>query len=250
MISTAWAVTYTGATPVFVDCDDTLNIDPELIAEAVTDKTKAIIPVHIYGRRCNMEAINEIAVENDLYVVEDMAEAHGIKPIGDIACYSFYSSKIIGIGNGGMCLTDNVIWASEMRKLANLYLDKERTMIHEKVGHNLRMTNLHAAIGYGQVSRICEILKKRKQIEKWFDKHVPEEYKRPNRDVLWMYDINYTGKTDDMRYAFRPMSEQPMYRVDYYPYLKAYKYSKTVRYLVVWTDMTEEDVKEICSQLK
>lgn len=85
MIATAWAVTYTGATPVFIDCADDLNIDTSLIEEAISKKTKAIIPVHIYGRQCDMFEINKIASKYDLYVIEDMAEAHGIMHEGDIA---------------------------------------------------------------------------------------------------------------------------------------------------------------------
>jgi dTDP-4-amino-4,6-dideoxygalactose transaminase len=190
MTATAWAVTYTGATPVFIDCDDTLNIDPNLIEDAISNKTKAIIPVHIYGRKCNMHEINKIADEYDLYVVEDMAEAHGIQPSGDIACYSFYGNKILTTGEGGMCLTNNKKWADEMRLYANMYFDKERTMLHPKIGHNFRMTNLQASIGYAQVLRIDEILSKRRQIEKWFNKHIPTKYKRSNREVLWMYDFS------------------------------------------------------------
>ena len=251
MTATAWAVSYTGATPVFIDCDDTLNIDPNLIEEAISGKTKAIIPVHIYGRKCDMNAINNIAQAYDLFVIEDMAEAHGIKPTGDIACYSFYGNKILTTGEGGMCLTNNKVWADEMRLFANMYFDKERSMVHPKIGHNFRMTNLQASIGYAQVLRIDEILDKRKQIEKWFNKHTPEKHKRNNRDVLWMYDFecDQSKKTDDMRYGFKPMSMQPDYLMPY-EHLKAYKYSKKIMYFIVWTDMTEDDVINLCQQLK
>jgi len=251
MTATAWAVSYTGATPVFIDCDDTLNIDPDLIEEAISKKTKAIIPVHIYGRKCDMASINKIAREYDLYVIEDMAEAHGIKPSGDIACYSFYGNKILTTGEGGMCLTNNKVWAEEMRLFANMYFDKERSMVHPKIGHNFRMTNLQASIGYAQVLRIDEILAKRRQIEKWFNKHIPKEYKRQNREVLWMYDFqDFKGeKTDDMRYFFKPMSRQPDYLMPY-EHLKAHKWSERGLYFIVWTDMAEEDVISLCNQLK
>jgi dTDP-4-amino-4,6-dideoxygalactose transaminase len=253
MTATAWAVTYTGAKPVFIDCNDTLNIDPELIEEAISKKTKAIIPVHIYGRKCDMDSINAIAKRHNLYVVEDMAEAHGIQPTGDIACYSFYGNKILTTGEGGMCLTDNKMWANEMRLFANMYFDKERSMVHPKIGHNFRMTNMQASIGYAQVLRIDEILEKRRQIEKWFNKYIPEKYKRPNREVLWMYDFicddNEKIKTDNMRYGFKPMSRQPDY-LQSYEHLKAHKYSKHILYFIVWTDMTEEDVQKLCQELK
>lgn len=250
MVATAWAVSYTGATPVFIDCKDDLNMDVDLIENAISKKTKAIMPVHIYGRQCDMNTINRIAVDNKLFVVEDMAEAHGIIPSGDIACYSFYGNKILTTGEGGMCITNDKALADEMRLLANMYFDKERTMIHPKIGHNFRMTNLQAAIGYAQVLRINEILKKRDQIEVWFDKYIPSECKRPKRDVLWMYDFNWDKplKPEDTRYFFKPMSQQPDYLAPY-EHLNAYKWSKKGLYAMVWTDMTEEDVKNICKGL-
>ena len=260
MIATAWAVTYTGATPVFIDCRHDLNIDTDLIKKAITKKTKAIIPVHIYGRKCDMEAINRMAFDYQLYVVEDMAEAHGIMPTGDIACYSFHSSKILCTGGGGMCLTDNKRWADEMKKLAHLYLNKEMTMLHEKIGHNFRLSNIQAAIGFAQVQRIDEILKKRKQIETWYDKYLPEKYKMPKRDVLWMYDINCGDKQEEIkaklalngiesRYFFKPMSEQPMY-LGPFTHLKAYKWSRRGLYLPTYTDLTEDNIKKICEALE
>lgn len=256
MVATAWAVSYTGATPVFVDCDKTLNIDVEKIEEAITRKTKAILPVHIYGRKCNMIAINDIAIQHKLYVVEDMAEAHGIMPSSDIACYSFYGNKILTTGEGGMCLTDNKQWADEMRLYANMYFDTERSMVHKKIGHNFRMTNLQAAIGYGQVLRIDEILAKRKQIEVWFDKYTPYKYRMPKREVLWMYDFVCESEEEqgkikektDTRYFFKPMSRQPDYQAPY-KHLLAHKFSEIGLYFIVWTDMTEEDVMGICSKL-
>lgn len=254
MTATAWAVSYTGATPVFIDCDDRLNINVDLIEEAISDKTKAIMPVHIYGRKCDMNSINRIATDYDLFVVEDMAEAHGIQPSGDIACYSFYGNKILTTGEGGMCLTNNKTWADEMRLYANMYFDKERSMLHPKMGHNFRMTNMQAAIGYAQALRIDEILAKRNQIEKWFNKYLPKEYKRPGREVLWMYDFDCGEKQaeikakTDTRYFFKPMSMQPDYKMPH-EHLKAYKWSKRGLYFIVWTDMTEEDVKLLCQSL-
>lgn len=258
MVATAWAVTYTGATPVFIDCDDKLNIDVDLIEEAISPKTKAIIPVHIYGRQCDMIAINDIALKYKLYVVEDMAEAHGIQPTGDIACYSFYGNKIITTGEGGMCLTDNERWANEMRLLANMYFDKERKMLHPKVGYNFRMTNIQAAIGLAQVERFNEINAKRLKIQKWYDKYVPKSLKMPRRKVLWMYDIQTNDQEElkaklekngiETRYGFKPMSMQPCYEQEY-KHLNAYKWSKRILYLPTYFDMTEDDVKEVCKHL-
>lgn len=250
MVATAWAVSYTGATPVFVDCDDDLLMDITKIR--ITPNTKAIISVPIYGRA---STIPEFGVP----LIEDMAEAHGIKPQGDIACYSFYGNKILTTGEGGMCLTNNQKWADEMRKYANMYFDEKRTYLHPKVGHNFRMTNLQAAVGLAQVMRIDEILAKRKQVETWYDQYMPEKYKMPKRDVLWFYDIQ-TDKQEELkqhlelngipaRYGFKPMSMQPMYLGEY-EHLNAYKWSKRILYLPTWTDMSEEDVKYVCQKVQ
>lgn len=231
MIATAWAVSYTGAKPVFVDCGDDLLMNPSLISEKITEKTKAIIVVPIYGRtyeekHWSQGDVYNGARKNGLFVIEDMAEAHGIQPLGDISCYSFYGNKILTTGEGGMCLTDNKEWADEMRKLANMYFDEGRTMIHPKMGHNFRMTNLQAAVGVAQVLRMEEILEKRKNIEDVYDRNLPEHVKMPRRDVLWMYDIQ-TDHQEELkaylekngipsRYGFKPMSMQPDYAFDGY----------------------------------
>jgi dTDP-4-amino-4,6-dideoxygalactose transaminase len=248
MIATAWAVSYTGATPVFVDCGG------DLITRnwSLTDRTKAIITVPIYGRTAPVPKLG-------IPVIEDMAEAHGIKPQGDIACYSFYGNKILATGEGGMCLTDNTEWAEEMRRLANMYFDEGRTMIHPKQGHNFRMTNLQAAVGVAQVIRCDEILAKRAKIQDWYDEALPEGLKMPRRDVLWMYDIQ-TDHQEEMkaylekngvptRYGFKPMSMQPQY-LGKYEHLTAYRWSKRILYLPTYTDQTEDNVKTICQKVQ
>lgn len=253
MIATAWAVTYTGAKPVFVDCLDDLTIDPNLIQEKITMKTKAIIMVPIYGRPVCDQAYS-IARGNGLYIVEDMAEAHGIKPKGDISCFSFYGNKILTTGEGGMCLTDKQEWAEEMRLLANMYFDKGRTMIHPAVGHNFRMTNIQAAIGLAQVERIDEILDRRQTICEWYAEYLPEEYKMPRRSVGWVYDIKAERQEEikhkllkggiESRFFFKPMSMQPMYLWKYEK-LNAYKWSKQGLYLPLYPEMTKDMVKNI-----
>ncbi len=248
MVATAWAVTYTGATPVFVDCDD------DLIARnwTLTDKTKAIITVPIYGRSAPIPKLG-------VPVIEDMAEAHGIKPQGDIACYSFYGNKILTTGEGGMCLTDNAQWADSMRLYANMFMNKDRTMLHPKVGHNFRLTNLQAAVGLAQVERVEEILYKRDMVQRWYDENLPEAYKMPPREVLWMYDIQCKDNEKmkalleingiPTRYGFKPMSQQLMYAGKPITHLNAYKWSKRILYLPTYTDLTEKEVKKICQKI-
>lgn len=259
MTASAWAVSYTGATPVFVDCLDDLTVDPVLVRQAITKNTKAIMVVPIYGREVS-ETIYNIAHEYYLWTVEDMAEAHGIQPKGDISCYSFYGNKILTTGEGGMCLTNNLGWAIEMRSLANMYFDHKRTMIHPKMGYNFRMTNIQASIGLAQVERIDEILTKRIEVVSWYDELMPQEYIMPKRSAPWVYDINCDTKQEavkkhlfdngvESRYFFKPMSQQPMYLGDYQQ-LEAYQWSKRGLYLPLYPDMTREEVEHITQCLK
>lgn len=238
MIASAWAVSYTGATPVFVDCKDDLTIDTDKIK--ITKKTKAIMPVVIYGR--NYDNCKRFGVP----IVEDMAEGHGIKPRGKIACYSFYKNKIIETGEGGMCLTNNKKLAQEMVSLSNMYFNKKRTYLHPKIGYNFRMTEEQAVKGITQVKDFKNIIKKRRQIESWWNKYIPKEMQMPERETVWMYD--FKGKTNIpmARYFFKPMSMQPMYRKKY-KHLNAYRWSKKGMYLPLW-DLTEKEIKNICKK--
>ncbi len=163
MIATAFAVCYTGAVPVFVDADpDTWNIDVSKIEEKITPRTRAIIPVHIFGNPCNMDAISDIAKRHHLYIIEDAAEAHGAeyhgKKVGsfsDIAAFSFFANKNLTTGEGGMCITDNAEYADNCRYYKNMCfsLMGERNYLHEDIGFNYRMSNVHAAIGLAQTEK-------------------------------------------------------------------------------------------------
>ena len=160
MIATAFAVCYTGAKPVFVDADkDTWNIDCMKIEEKVNEHTKAIIPVHLFGNPCNMEKISQIAEKYNLYIVEDAAEAHGAeykgKKVGsfsDIGCFSFFANKNLTTGEGGMVVTNDEELYRKCKYFKNMCfpLDAPRNYMHEDIGFNYRMSNLHAALGLAQ----------------------------------------------------------------------------------------------------
>lgn len=257
MIATAWAVTYTGAKPVFVDCDDDRNIDTHRLEEAITSKTKAIIPVHIYGRRCRMDVINEIAKQYNLKVIEDSCEAHGVKPESTIACFSLFANKIITAGEGGICLTNDENLAFQLEHLRSMAFDKEHTFFHPKIGYNFRMTNLQAGIALAQTERLEEFLAKRSQIEDWYNKGLNLFTKR---DVLWMYDIETQDREGLMKFLkesgietrrfFKPMTCQPMYRRSVSLDSKAMRMAKDGLYLPTYTQLTEEDVDFICNKIK
>ncbi|MCM8798301.1 MAG: DegT/DnrJ/EryC1/StrS family aminotransferase [Candidatus Omnitrophica bacterium] len=134
MIATAFAVIYTGATPVLVDADkETWCMDISQIEKKITKRTKAVLPVHIYGHPCNMEPILKLARKYKLLVIEDSAEAHGaeykgkkVGGLGDIGCFSFYANKIITTGEGGMVVTNSEEYAEKARSIRNLCFKKER----------------------------------------------------------------------------------------------------------------------------
>lgn len=171
MIASAFAVCYTGAKPVFVDADiNTWNIDTQKIEDKITDNTKAIMPVHIYGQPCNMGPIMKISKKYNLKVVEDAAEVHGAVykdkkagSLGDIAAFSFFANKIATTGEGGMVLTDNTELAEKCRYYKNLCfpLKGERNYVHNNIGFNYRMSNLHAAIGLAQTEKLDYYVEKR-----------------------------------------------------------------------------------------
>jgi perosamine synthetase len=203
-IATANAVTYTGAQPVFVDSEpETWNIDPSLIEGAITPRTKAIIPVHLYGHPANMDPILEVAACHSLAVVEDAAEAHGARykgsrvgGIGDIGIFSFYGNKIITTGEGGIVVTDRADLAGKIRMLRDHGMSPERRYWHPILGYNYRMTNLQAALGVAQMEQVNVILRRKRQIAETYDRglcHICGLTLPPRtkwtESVFWLYTV-------------------------------------------------------------
>ena len=166
------AVLFCGATPVIVDVDRrTWGISLAGVQQAVTPRTKAIIPVHLYGRPVEIGPIAAFAAKRGIGIIEDCAEAHGARyegrPVGqfgDVACFSFYANKIVTTGEGGMCLTNSPELAQSIRLLRDHGMTPSRSYWHERVGYNYRITNLQAAIGYSQLWRIEEVLDRNREI--------------------------------------------------------------------------------------
>ena len=235
------AVLYTGARPVIVDVEfESWCIGTKAIEQAITSKTKAIIPVHLYGQPCDMPAIMKLADKHGIKVIEDCAEAHGaeiggqkVGSFGHINCYSFFGNKILTTGEGGMCLTDDVELADKMRQLRDHGMDRKKRYWHQMVGYNYRITNLQAAIGVGQLERIDAILEKRTQIRKWYEAGLadaPEievQKSIPGRkSVTWLYSATLKHgkisrdllidklklKSVDLRPFFYPLSQMDIYK--------------------------------------
>lgn len=203
-IATANAVRYTGARPVFIDSHpDYWCIDPAGIEKAITLKTKAIMPVHLYGHPCDMDPMMDIAKGYNLYVIEDAAEAHGaeykgrkVGSFGDISCFSFYGNKIITTGEGGMCLTSAKELAQKMRILRDHGMNPGKRYWYDIVGFNYRMTNMQAAIGVAQLEKIDQLVEMKRKNAYLYNSLLndavgiilPPE-KEWAKNVYWMYSI-------------------------------------------------------------
>lgn len=265
MIASAWAVTYCGATPVFVDCTDDLLIDVDKIEEKITKKTRVIMPVHIYGRVCNMGRIMEIAKKHSLRVVEDACEAQGAfwgnKAVGsfDIGCFSFYLNKIIPAEEGGMITTSDLNVYTRAQDLKSMAFGTEHNYYHKEIGFNYRMTNSQASFVLENLRIANSLQQVRFKIENWYEENINPKYKMPKRNVVWVYDIRHpnaekvvrhlNAKGINARHGFKPMSMQPMYSNENYTKLNAYKMSQEVCYLPVSPLMTEDMVKTICKEI-
>ena len=240
-IATALAVYHNGGVPVPVDSEpDTWNIDVTKIEALITPKTKAILPVHIYGHPVDMDALMEIANEHGLMVIEDCAESHGATcrgrmtgTFGAMGCFSFYANKIITTGEGGMIITDDDALAERLRLLRNLAFATPR-FYHEVAGYNFRMTGLQAALGIAQLRKIERIIGDKRRLAAAYNEllrdvpglQLPHEASWA-RNVYWMYaavvhpefgvsrdELMRILRDDgiDTRTFFCPMGKQPFLR--------------------------------------
>lgn len=205
IMSCALAVVFCNGTPVFIDAEpETWNMDVSKIEEKITEKTKAIMPVHIYGHSCDMDPILEIAKKYNLLIIEDAAEVQGGEykdkkcgSFGDISCFSFYANKIITTGEGGIVLTDNEQWAERAKMLRNLGFGKGKDRFqHQELARNYRMTNLQAALGVAQLKNIKKLIEIKRDNAKKYTERLKDikELQLPiekdwAKNVFWMYGI-------------------------------------------------------------
>ena len=204
IIASANAVRLTGATPVFVDCEpDRWTLDPSRVETKITLRTRAIMPVHIYGMPCRMDPILRIAKKHDLWVLEDAAEAFSARyanrkvgSFGDAAIFSLYANKIITSGEGGVVVTDQDELANLLKSCRDQAISDQVDFWHRMVGFNYRMTNLQAAIGLGQLENAEELTERRVRNADRYDaglKGIPGIQLPPRdhdaKNVFWMYAI-------------------------------------------------------------
>ena len=180
-IASANAVEMTGAKPVFVDVDFHCQIDVNRCREVLTDKTKAIMPVHMYGMASNMPEVSDFAKTHNLLVIEDSAQALGVKynsigcgSWGDVGCFSFFADKTITTGEGGFVTTNNDETYSALRYLRNQGRLNRGTFEHPKIGYNFRMTDLQAAVGLAQLRKFQTIVNKKLEAFRKYSTMIPD----------------------------------------------------------------------------
>jgi perosamine synthetase len=224
MVACARAVTLAGLTPVLVDCDDRLLMLP-------TDGgwcrgLVAVMAVHVYGRRVDVGRVHHEAW--GLAVIEDLAEAHGVRPHPrtDAACWSYYRNKVIAGEEGGLVYFKDPACAAAARELRSLGLTAAHDFRHRPRGHNYRLSNAHAGLVLTSLAAVGASLRRRRAVEGMHDELCPDRWRMPPRDVPWVYDLRVPGLTrgrmDDVvralreagveaRHGFLPMHAQPEY---------------------------------------
>ncbi|MFA5125914.1 MAG: DegT/DnrJ/EryC1/StrS family aminotransferase [archaeon] len=179
-IATINVIIVAGAKPVLVDVDkNTFCINPDLIEEKITSKTKAIMPVHLYGQAADMEKIMNIAKKHNLFVIEDAAQAVGVKfndkhtgTFGDYGSFSFYGNKTITTGEGGMLVTDNADLAQAAYRYKNHGRLEKGKFIHDTIGMNFSFTEMQAAVGIAQLNKLDRIIKRKQEIREIYMKEL------------------------------------------------------------------------------
>lgn len=279
-IATANAVKYCGAIPIFVDVDEnTWNIDAEKIKEKITNRTKGIIVVHLYGNPADMDEIIAIANAKNMFIIEDAAEAHGAEykgrkagHIGDVGTFSFFGNKVITTGEGGMVTTDDGLLEQKIRLYKGQGVDINKRYWHTVIGYNYRMTNIEAAIGLAQLENVEYHLRKRREVAEHYIKYlgarkdlfVFQQEEKKGKTSYWMFSIllndSIRKNRDEVmekmgeagietRPLFYPVHLMPPYFDEKVSCPVSEKISAKGINLPTHSLLTEEDIKYICTNL-
>lgn len=293
IISCALAAVYNGYKPVLVDCDpDTWCIDTDQVGARCCPDTRVIMPVAMYGHPADMDPLLRLGDDAEIAVIEDAAEAHGAQylserdgpepkwvragRLGAASCFSFYANKLITTGEGGMVLTDDREVADRVSGLRNLCFHPTQRFLHEGLGYNMRMTNLQAALGIGQIERMPELLRKKRWIAAQYTERLADvvSLTLPNerewaKSIYWMYGIvvdpasgyNAAALSNrlyeagvETRPFFLGLHEQPALRKlglfsgERYPVTE--HLSTHGLYLPSGLSLTEAQIDEICDEVR
>ncbi len=281
MVACPRAIVLAGLVPVFVDCTPDLRMDLDLLDEAASAyDVKAIMAVHIYGRRNCMSSIHALAADHGLKVVEDMAEVHDVPvdPSTDAACWSFYRNKIIAGEEGGAVAFKDRGHAVHASQLRSLGFTVDHDFMHIPRGHNYRLSNSHARLilaslrGYRHLSPFLggphygsTMEEARRRIEGWYNEQCPIGWRMPPRDAPWVYDLRIPGLTSERqgevirelnragiaaRHGFKPMSRQEEFKgCRKYGGEAAVRASREVLYLPIQPGVTSQDTARLAFQI-
>jgi len=284
IISCAQAITKNNGLPVLVDCDpETWCMDVSQVESKITARTRAIMPVHIYGHPVDMDLVNVLARKYNLAILEDAAEAHGAEykgrkcgGLGDVSIFSFYANKIVTTGEGGMVLTNDEAQAEHLRSLRNLCFRKEQRFFHTELGNNYRMTNIQAAIGVAQIEQIEKSIQQKRWMADAYHQQLKEieglslpVERSWAKNVYWMYGIvidpssgmdgrEFASQLMEHNVMTRPfffgMHEQPVFRdmglfADEH-YAVTEHISRQGLYLPSGLTLTQEQVDYVCNAVK
>jgi perosamine synthetase len=282
--SCLFAILRTGAKPVFVDVEEeTWNMSIETILPKVTESTRAILVVHIYGLSVDMDPILQLGQERSIEIIEDSAEAHGVSykgkscgSFGLASTFSFYANKAITSGEGGMVLTDEVELAKRIRSLRNLSFaaPPARRFVHEEIGWNLRLSSMQAALGNSQLKRLPEIVNEKREIGLKYHRSLANcdglrmqitetDY---SKNMYWVVGVvldktintqivmsNLSDKGIDTRPFFYPLHKQPLLKKYQLDVQESLPTSELIGnqgfYLPSFLGLSEDDIEYICGEL-
>lgn len=268
-----------GARPVYADVDPrTWCVDPACVRRLISKKTKAIVAVHLYGNVCDMTALRGLARARGLCLIEDAAEAAFSKyrgkcagTFGDIGCYSFQATKTIAMGEGGCVLVPRRSYYDRLRLIRNHGMTERRKYWHDVVGHNFRLTNMQAALGYAQLKNLGKILEAKKRVYELYSRHLQKErgitmqfFAREVSPVVWCVAVHLdpvvfgSGRDEVMRSladsgietrpGFYPPSVMPLYRAAPLPVSE--RLGPGIITFPSFPTLTERQVGYICGKLK
>jgi perosamine synthetase len=280
IVSCAVPIVVAGAVPVLVDSDPlTWCMDIAQVEQRITPRTRAVMPVHIYGHPVDMDPLLEVAARHRLAVIEDAAEAHGAEyrgrragSFGTSSCFSFYANKLVTTGEGGMLLVDDDRLAEHARSLRNLGFQPRRRFLHTELGFNFRLTNLQAALGLAQIDRMDDIVARKRRIGQAYTERLSEmpgielQVQQPwARSVYWMYGVVVREETGldaaevatrlkqrgvETRPFFLGMHEQPVLRerglFDGESYPVAERIARQGLYLPSGLGLEEAQIDDVC----
>lgn len=276
-IASANTVAHTGAKPVFVDCEpDTWQMSVDDVRAKITPRTRAIMPVHLYGAPCDMEALLKVAREHELFVIEDCAEAIGTRigdrhvgTFGDIATFSFFGNKTITTGEGGMVVCNNQTLYERAVHFKGQGLAAHRQYWHDVIGFNYRMTNVCAAIGVAQLERVDEFLDRKAQIAGRYRANLADLPITFQNDVPgtlhshWMIALllsNPTGRDPlqtwlasrgiETRPVFYPIHTMPMYAQRFQSHPVAEGISRRGINVPSWPGLSDDEVDHVCEAIR